>query len=147
MEDLTTTATRNDMSMDEIYLRVWDRQQEWTGTRWNIITIFLSVSFALFGLSFQGQTLTIATKVQRITALVIYWFTYFLFRRYSDWSMYLRTYLEELEKTEQTQLTLHTEWKKTVQTPFRKLTSITKLLFYFGLLYTIAVVVLWFSSF
>jgi hypothetical protein len=147
MEDLTTTAKRNGMSMDEIYLRIWERQQEWTGTRWNIITIFLSVSFALFGLSFQGQTLTVASKVQRITALVIYWFTYFLFRRYSDWSMFLRTYLKNLETTNQTQLDLHTRWKIEKQTPFRKWTSITKLVFYFGLLYTIAVVVLWFSNF
>lgn len=143
MEDLTTTAMQNGMSVDEIYLRIWDKQQEWTETRWNIITIFLSISFALFGLSLQGQNLSISSNVQRITGLVIYWFTYFLYHRYSDWTNYLRSYLENLEKTKQTQLDLHTKWKKTKQTPFRKWTSITKLLSYVGSLYTIVVVLLW----
>jgi hypothetical protein len=143
VEVLNRTATTNGMSVDEIYLRIWDKQQEWTGTRWNIITIFLSVSFALFGLSFLGQNLSISSNVLRITGLVIYWFTYFLYHRYSDWTKFLRAYLEELEKTRQTQLDLHTRWKKTKQTPFRKWTSITKLLFYFGLFYLMAVVLLW----
>jgi hypothetical protein len=133
----------DDSNIDEIYLRVWEKQQEWTGTRWGVTTFFLSISFALFGLSLQSHSSPIAGTVQRIAGLAIYWFTYFLFRRYDDWSKFLRAYLEELETTTSTRFALQTRWKRTKQTGFRKLTSVNRLLIYFGVLYTVSVVVLW----
>jgi hypothetical protein len=83
-----------DLGIDEIYLRIWEKQQEWTGTRWGVITFFMSVSFALFGFSLQNLNTPSASTVQRIAGLAIFWFTYSLFRRYEDWSKFLRSCLK-----------------------------------------------------
>ena len=63
------------MGIDEIYLRVWQKQQEWTGTRWGITTFFMSISFALFGFSLQGNNLPINNSLQRLIGLSNYWFS------------------------------------------------------------------------
>ena len=142
-KDESTTATINDPNIDEGYLRVWEIQQGWTGTRWNITTFFLGISFALFGLSLQNQNSPAAITAQRIVGLAIYWFTYLLFQRYSDWPKFLRNYLEERETTTTTRYKLQVRWKQTVHKGFRKWTSVNKLMVYFGLLYLIAVIVLY----
>jgi hypothetical protein len=143
MKEKDKTATvASETDVDEIYLRIWEKQQEWTSTRWNITTFFLSISFALFGLSLQGSPGPLEGNIQRLAGLSIYWFAFLLFRRYDDWSKFLRAYLEELETTSSTRLKLHTRWKKS-KSGLRKWTSISKLLIYFGMIYTVAVVLLW----
>jgi hypothetical protein len=132
-----------DLRIDEIYLRIWEKQQESTGTRWGIITFFMSVSFALFGFSLQNPNPLIASTAQRIAGIAIYWFAYFLFHRFDDWTHLLRSYLEELETTTSTRFALQIRWKAKMQKRFCKWTSVNKLLIYFGSLYTVAVVLLW----
>jgi hypothetical protein len=139
-KELLTSPSDN--NVDEYYLRVWEKQQEWTATRWSVTTFILGISFALFGLSLQGQSSSLAVTVQRIAGLLIYWFAYFIFLRYHDWSNFLREYLEELERTTSTRFKLQTRWKQNKQRGFRKWTSVRKLLIYFGFLYAIAVALL-----
>jgi hypothetical protein len=55
MNEKEQANTLGELSADEIYLRIWEKQQDWTSTRWNIAIFFFSVSFALFGLSFQDS--------------------------------------------------------------------------------------------
>ena len=144
-EKIGDTA-RDDLSVDEVYLRVWEKQQEWTATRWGVITFFLSISFALFGLSLQGQTSLIGRTLQRVSGLAIYWFTYLVFRRYNDWSSFLRAYLEELEQETSTRFRLQARWKSSKQVGVRRWTSVSKLLAYFGLVYAVAVALLWWTG-
>lgn len=145
-----------DPSVDEVYLRVWEKQQQWTTTRWGIMTFFLGISFAIFGLSFSTQNtsqaaqaiagvpqpLTLDATAQRLTGLAIYWFSFFVYRRYDDWSKFLRNYLYELELTTATRFKLQTQWRTSVDRGFRKWTSVTKLLVYFGVIYALSIVVL-----
>jgi hypothetical protein len=129
--------------IDDFYLRVWEKQQEWTATRWGVVTFYLSISFALFGLSLQNRSSSSANIAQRVLGLTIYWFAYFIFRRYDDWSKFLRAYLEELETTTSTRLSLQTRWRENKGRGFRRWTSISKLLLYFGLIYAVSIVILW----
>lgn len=125
-------------AIDEIYLRIWEKQQDFMGSRWSVMTFFLSISFALFGLSIQGQASSslpvIAT--QRFAGLLIYWFAFSLYVRYHNWSMFLRNLLEDLEGRTSEYLTLQTQWKKH-ETRFQRSTSTSRILLYFGIIYTV----------
>src|SRR5260221_1925774 len=54
-------------------------------------------------LDYHGQP-----TIQRLVGLAIYWFSYFLYRRYSTWSHFLRAYLQELEASGKTTIELQT---------------------------------------
>jgi hypothetical protein len=128
---------------NEVYLRIWELEQEHTRTRWTVTTFFLSVSFAIFGFSFQAQLSSSLSTVARISGLAIYWFAYLLFLRFNEFTNFLRGYLMELERTKRTDLDMQSKALKAMSTGSRRLGSATKLMFYFGLLYTISVGLLW----
>jgi len=135
----------NTSDIDKIYLQVWEQQQGSVRQRWVVNTFFLTVSFALFGISLQNPNIPVAGNVQRVTALAIYWFSYLVYRQYSDWSAFLRSYLEELENTKATQITLQARWKEYAK-GVRKWLTVKRLLIYFGALYTFAVFLLWWAG-
>lgn len=128
-------ATNKPAINDENYLRIWDIEQRQTSTRWTLMTFYLSVSFAIFGLSFQNKDLSVPLFVPLASAIAIYWFAYLLFRRFNDFNDFLRNKLMQLENEGQTSLHLQNESKQFLQKT--KKLSATKLLFWFGILYTI----------
>ncbi len=124
---------------DEIYLRIWEKEQEHVRTRWTVTTFFLSVSFAIFGFSFQSNLSFSSALATRLASVIIYWFAYYLFICFYDYTRFLRTYLIEMEKTQQTNL--HLESRASTR-PRRPLSTNLSLLF-FGMIYTLGVGVLW----
>jgi hypothetical protein len=129
------TARKMVISNDD-YLKIWDIEQRHTTTRWTLMTFFLSVSFAIFGLSLQNKDLGVPLFISQGVAIVIYWFAYLLFRRFNDFNEYLRGKLMQLEENEQTTLNLQIEFKQFKRR--KKRLSVTQLLLGFGFLYTLA---------
>ena len=125
---------------DDNYLKIWDIEQKHTNTRWTLMTFYLSVSFAIFGLSFQTKDLIVPLFVPLSVAIGIYWFAYLLFKRFNDFNEYLRSKLAQLENDGKTSLHLQNESKRYLQR--NKRLSATKLIFAFGILYTIAGIVI-----
>jgi hypothetical protein len=125
---------------DEIYLRIWEREQEHVRTRWTVTTFFLSVSFAIFGFSFQQNLALSSALAIRLASLIIYWFAYSLFMRFYDHTRFLRSYLKEMETAQQT--SLHLESRASMRRPYRGISTRRSLLF-LGIVYTIGVGVLW----
>jgi len=127
--------------LDEKYLKIWAAELEHTKTRWTVSTFFFSVSFAIFGFSFQAQLSKPLPNIARITGLVIYWFAYLIFNQFNQYTRLLREYLKELEDQDLTSIKLQT---KLLQKSNRtKRVTATKLLIYFGILYTFGVIALW----
>jgi hypothetical protein len=134
----TTTST-----YDDIYVKIMQAEQEHTRTRWTVATFFMSVSFAIFGLSFQSQLTAPKPIVMRVSALLIYWFAYFLFLRFRPYSGFLSKTLEEMEKSKRTSVTIQTkEADRTAKDAIYRLFTSTLLLFLFGLIYTAGVILL-----
>jgi hypothetical protein len=139
-------ATEN-ARINEVYLKIWEQQQDSIKGRWNVITFFFTISFAIFGFSLQSQNLnpTIAGTFQRVAAIFIYWFAYLIYRQYSDWSGFLRKQLERLESDHHILVPLQHEWQK-YSKGISNWFSVKNLLLYFGLLYTLAAILLFFWS-
>lgn len=125
---------------DDNYLKIWDIEQKHTNTRWTLMTFYLSVSFAIFGLSFQTKDLSVPLFVPLSVAIGIYWFAYLLFKRFNEFNEYLRSKLRQLENDGKTSLNLQNESKQYLQR--NKRLSATKLIFAFGILYTIAGIII-----
>jgi hypothetical protein len=121
---------------DDVYLKIWDIEQKHTSTRWTLMTFYLSISFAIFGLSLQNKDLGIPIFVPQGVAIVIYWFAYLLFRRFNEFNEYLRRKLMQLEENGQTTVNLQIEFKHFLKQ--KKRLSATQLLLVFGFLYTLA---------
>jgi hypothetical protein len=134
MDKLPASAT-SEAAKDDIYLRIWEVEQKHTTIRWTVATFFLSVSFAIFGISLQIDNAPIPRIVPQLGAIAIYWFTYILFLRFNDYTHFLRNYLKEMESSKQTTLDLQTE-SNTFMSSEKKL-SATHLLLYFGIGYTV----------
>jgi len=140
---LAQAPSGNELPRDEIYLRVWELEQNNTSTRWTNTTFFMSVSFAIFGFSFQAGLADPLPLGARLIALSIYWFAYLLFRRFNAYTEVLRGYLHDLEQRGQTTLNVQTLANARMKLGRRRFISGTRLLFYFGLLYTLSVPLLW----
>lgn len=132
----------HDQSITELYLRIWEKQQDMAISRWTIITFFMSVSFAIFGLSLQNPNPVPSGNIQRMAGLAIYWFSYFIYQRYSSWSRFLREWLRELENDLEPEFHLQAGWEAH-NGRIKDVISINKLLLYFGIVYAIGVIVLW----
>lgn len=127
-----TTAEKTEN--DDLYLKIWEADQKHTTTRWTVSTFFLSISFAIFGLSFQLDNTTIPRIIPQLGAVAIYWFTYALFLRFNTYTRYLRSYMAEMESSKQT--TFDIQSKATAYLRSKKSPSSTQLLGYFGVGYT-----------
>lgn len=126
---------------NKAYFQIWLAEKEHTRTRWTNVTFFMSISFAILGFSFQQFLIPPEPTIIRIAGLFIYWFAFVLFWRMYKYNHFLRDYLVEMEKTGRTTLDLQS---KTLEGPdANKHLSTVRLLFYFGLLYTLGVILLW----
>ncbi len=103
----------------------------------------MSVSFAILGFSFQDKLAPSTSLAIRISGLLIYWFAYVMFQRFFDYNRVLRTYLLEMEKSGRTSFDIQGRTNVALRARSNKLASSGRLLLYFGLLYTVGVVLLW----
>ena len=126
---------------DDVYLQIWQTEQDHVRTRWTVITFFLSVSFAIFGFSFQEKLGVSQSIAIRLAGLPIYWFAYVLLVHFYTYTTFLRNYLIEMEKSGR--ITLDIQSKANIsRLGSRKRLSTTRLLFLFGLIYTAGIIVL-----
>lgn len=134
-QEIELITAEDKISGDELYLKVWEADQRHTTTRWTVSTFFLSVSFAIFGLSFQIEKFVVPRIVPQLGAVAIYWFTYMLFLRFNTYTRFLRGYLAKMESDNRTKLDIQS--KATSYLNENKSATSTELLLYFGIGYTV----------
>lgn len=140
------------LPLDNTYLEIWKIEQDHSRTRWTVTTFFLSISFAILGLSFDsGKNPTTLwglslPDVQRIIGLLVYWFGYFLFAQFNRYSNFLRSRLRDMEGQKQVSFTLQTDARNFMYSKFRAAFSASWLLLYFGFLYSVIVFILLFAT-
>ncbi|NER82518.1 MAG: hypothetical protein F6K42_23750 [Leptolyngbya sp. SIO1D8] len=128
----------NKPNKNDLYMKIWEAEQKHVNTRWTVTTFFLSISFAIFGISLQVDGSTIPIIVPQLVAVSIYWFTYVLFLRFKDYTNFLRSCLVEIENAQNIDLDLQAKAKSFMKSSNRLSVTATQLLFYFGLAYTVA---------
>ncbi len=128
---------------DNIYLKIWEIEQNHTNTRWTVSTFFFSISFAILGLSFQIENPIVPRIVPQLLAVIIYWFAFLVFRQFNTFTHFLRKYLRDMEIANKTSIKLQSAAKAFMNE--HKGISATNLLFIFGIIYTIAGLVLGFT--
>ncbi len=127
--------------LNDLYLRVWEWSSEHGRIRWTVATFFIGISFAIFGFSFRAEVKQPLLLAQRFTAIGIYWFAYALFMRFHKYTSFLRKYLRELEEQGKTDYNLQTKIDEEME-PGRKWKSSERLLLYFGLIYTVGMILI-----
>jgi protein-S-isoprenylcysteine O-methyltransferase Ste14 len=145
------TKKKQSEGQNEVYFQVWRIEQEHSRTRWTVTTFFLSVSFAILGLSFDPKNYESGLNilglslpdVQRIIGVSVFWFGYFLFRQFDRYTQFLRSRLKEMEKQELVNYTFQSDARDFMHFKIRAAFTASRLLFYFGILYTGVVFVLW----
>ena len=137
MENISTHELQN-----ETYLKIWEIEQQHSSKRWTITTFFLGISFAILGFSFQTDKAQVPVMIQHIAAIISYWFAYVLFVRLNDYTKFLRSYLIELESTNQVSLNLQQKTRDFMDA--RKRLTATQLLGFWGVVYTAGIAVTWF---
>ncbi|HZU03191.1 MAG TPA: hypothetical protein VFA10_26220 [Ktedonobacteraceae bacterium] len=131
-------------TQDEAYLEIWKVEHEYVRTRWTIATFFMSVSFAILGFSFQGKLALPEVVAIRISGLFIYWFAYILYWNFYAYSKFLRNYLLDMEAANRSSLDIQGKTEMTLRPAKGKQQLPTKhLLLYFGVIYTVGVILLW----
>ena len=128
---------------EERYFKLWEREQEHTQTRWKVTTFFVSISFAIFGFSLQTPGSSVPPIVSYSVALAIYWFAYVLFWRFNNFTCILREELQAMETSGQVALKVQTKVNQSMSGQYSKRLSTAYLLCYFGILYAVAIVLLW----
>ncbi|MBC8506320.1 MAG: hypothetical protein ISR58_13210 [Anaerolineales bacterium] len=121
---------------DDLYIKVWEMEQRHVTTRWTVSTFFFSISFAIFGLSIQVENSPLPLYVTTSVAIAIYWFAYALYLRFNDFTEYLRSRLEEMERNGLTTVDLQSKAGPYLKR--KKRLHAIKLLLVFGVLYTFA---------
>lgn len=131
------------LSPEELYFKLWEREQEHTKTRWSITTFFISTSFAIFGFSLQSKNSSVLPIISHSVALAIYWFAFVLFWRFNSFTNCLREYLREMEASEYVKVKAQTRVEQKMRGQYSGWLSTLNLLLYFGVIYTIAIALLW----
>jgi len=141
MSDSTATA---DKSREDVYLSVWKIEQDHSRTRWTVATFFFSISFAIFGFSFTTATPlgSPINHIQRLAGLVLFWFSFALFFQFNRYTRYLRARLKNMEQNGEVRFAFQSDAGKAMYSRAQRFFSATWLLFYRGLVYTAAVMVL-----
>jgi hypothetical protein len=125
-------------SGEELYLKIWEIEQTHSSKRWTIATFFLGISFAILGFSFTTETAQVPLLPQYLAAMISYWFGWLLFVRLNHYSQFLRDYLSQLEAVGAVPFKLQAETRAFMSK--KGIFSTTKLLLYFGVLYTIGII-------
>lgn len=124
---------------NEIYMKIWLAEQDFTKTRWTITTFFMSVSFAITAYSFQARPILPEVLGIRIFGMFIYWFAYIMYLHFFQNAKALRTYLINMEKSNQTNLDLQSWLLKRPKNKQARSTS--RFLLALGLAYSFGIIV------
>jgi hypothetical protein len=127
---------------DEIYMKIWETEQKYINTRWNNVTFFIGISFAILGFSFQSNLTPAGAFAIRISGLVLYWFAYAFYVHFYVYTHFLRSYLIEMENSGRTNYNIQGRVKASVNTGINKHLSTRKLLLYFGTFYSLGIILL-----
>jgi hypothetical protein len=144
-------SSTNEKTADA-YFQVWKIEQDHSRTRWTVTTFFLSISFAILGLSFkeQAQTITLfgftLPDLQRFVGLIIFWFSYFLFLQFDRYTYFLREQLRNMEKDKLVTFRFQKDADEFMYSGVKEKSSSKRLLRYFGYMYTILVLVIRFFA-
>lgn len=142
MSSKTEDVPQSSKTQDNTYLEIWKIEQDHSRTRWTVTTFFLSVSFAILGISFQETTNPPGTlglsfsDIQRITGLLIFWFGFVIFVQFNRYTNFLRNQLRTMEKQKSVNFTIQLDADEFMYSKVKAAFSAKWLLFYFGLLYT-----------
>ncbi len=125
---------------NELYLTIWNAEQEFSKTRWTVVTFFLGICFVILGYSFQPNLAWSQTIAIRIFGTFVYWFAYSLYIHFYKFTVSLRSYLVNMEIEGKTTLDIQSTIGKSPG--IRRQITTTKLLFLFGLICSAGVVFL-----
>ena len=115
-------------------MKLVDLEQKHTSIRWTVTTFFLSVSFAIFGISLRVEKSPVPLFVPQLIAIGIYWFTYLLFLRFNDFTEFLRGYMSEMETSNQVDFDLQRKARSFMTS--RRRPNARQLLLFFGIICT-----------
>ena len=140
--------TKTPLPFDDAYLEIWKIEQEHSRTRWTVTTFFLSISFAILGLSFDIKDSQVSVSIlgmsmpaaQRVIGLLIYWFGYILFVQFNRYTNFLRDRLKSMEKKKLVSYSFQSDARDFMYSKIRAAFTASRLLLYFGFLYTAIVV-------
>ncbi|MBV9616556.1 MAG: hypothetical protein JO011_09765 [Ktedonobacteraceae bacterium] len=127
---------------DEIYMKIWKAEQQYISTRWNNVTFFIGISFAILGFSFQSGLLPGEAFAIRTSGLVVYWFAYVFYLHFYAYTHFLRSYLIDMETSGRTKHNIQSRAKATINRGINKHFSTRKILLYVGICYTLEVILL-----
>ncbi len=127
---------------DEIYMKIWKAEQQYISTRWNNVTFFIGISFAILGFSFQANLAPPEAFAIRISGLVLYWFAYAFYLHFYVYTHFLRSYLIDMETSGRTKHSIQGRAKTAINAGINKHLSTRKLLLYFGIFYSLGIILL-----
>ena len=141
------TEKINKLSPDEakdLYLKVWEKEQSYILIRWTVVTFFISTSFAILGFSFNASNPKLPIIIPQIISCAIYWFAFLVHLVLYDLTEYYRGYLLKMETEGLVQYDVRTEANRFFTERRKKFgrPHPTKLLAYFGIGYTIVIVLI-----
>ena len=131
--------------LDDAYLKIWEVKQEHSRTLWTVTILFLCVSFAILCFSFADYSIT---NVQKIVSAMLYWLAYIIFCQFNRYNDFLGAQLKRMEDEKQVIFHFEADENQMVKSRLGKLVTPTRLLFYYGVLYTTVILlpVVQFSS-
>lgn len=133
---MSTDAPQKELQ-DNLYLKIWEIEQAHSSKRWTITTFFLGISFAVLGFSFTTEKVGLLVLPQYLAAVISYWFAYMIFVRLNDYTRFLRDYLSGFESSGAVSFRLQANSRTYMSK--RQQFSTTKLLLYFGIIYTVGI--------
>jgi hypothetical protein len=131
MESQTIAQTH----MDDVYMQIWQVEQKYVETRWNITAFFLGISFAVLGFSFQAALHPSQSFAVRLCGLLVYCFACVMYRHHSTHAYCLRSYLLDMEAAGHTTLDVESRVAKGRGPRDHRLVTTQSLLVGFGLVY------------
>jgi hypothetical protein len=122
---------------DDVYIKIWETEQEFVKTRWTVTTFFMSASFAILAFSFQEKLALPEILAIRFFSLLVYWFAYAMYLQFFAHTTALRTYLLDMETSGRTTLDIQSKVSTRAN---KKPIPTSRFLLCFGLIYTIGIV-------
>ncbi len=125
----------------DLYLKVWEKEQSYIQIRWTVVTFFISISFAIFGFSFNISNPKLPIIIPQLVGCVIYWFAFLTHLVLYDLTEYYREYLLRMEKEDLVKYDVRTEANRFFTERRKRFgrPHPTALLAYFGIGYSVAI--------
>ena len=129
---------------NELYITIWQEEQEFSKTRWTTVTFFLGISFVILGYSLQPGLTGFQAIIIRIFGIFVYWFGYLLYTHFYKFTISLRNYLINMESTGRTNLNIQSTIGNSPN--IKRKINTRRLLFIFGLIFSLGIICLYLTS-